>query len=79
MGTAPGMQSNMARLTAMMNILCARVAINCDNYLERSSTRTRTANSAKFKHYSANTKFKCLETYISPGLYHFGMAHLTRS
>ncbi len=44
----------MARLTTMKKILCSRVAINCDDYQERSSTKIRAANSAKFKHYSAN-------------------------
>ena len=46
----------MACLTIMKKILSGRVAINCDEYLERSSTRTRTANSAKFKHYRTNTE-----------------------
>ncbi len=63
----------MARLTIMKKILCGRVTINCDDYLERSSTRTRTANSAKFN----VSTLKCLKTHISPELYHFGMAHLT--
>ncbi len=38
----------MARLTIMKKILCGRVAINCDDYVEMISTTTRTANSAKF-------------------------------
>ena len=46
----------MARLTIMKKILCGRVAINCDDYLERSSTRTRTAKSVRFKHYRTNTE-----------------------
>ena len=45
----------MAHLT-IMKILCGRVAINCNDYLERSSTRTRTANSAQFKHHRTNTE-----------------------
>ncbi len=46
----------MACLTIIKKILCGGVAINCDNYLERSSTRTRTANTAKSKHYRTNTE-----------------------
>ena len=46
----------LARLTIMKKILSGRVAINCDDYLERSSTRIITANSAKFKHYRTNTE-----------------------
>ncbi len=46
----------MACLTIMKKILSGRVAINCDKYLERSSTRTRTVNSARFKHYRTNTE-----------------------
>ncbi len=34
----------VARLTTMKKILCGRVAINCNDYLERSSIRTRAAS-----------------------------------
>ncbi len=46
----------MVRLATMKKILCGRVAINCDDYLERSNIRTRTADNSKFKHYIANTE-----------------------
>ncbi len=67
----------MACLTIMKKILCGRVAINCDDYLERSSTRTRTADSAVPSLNIIGPTLTCLKAHTSPELYHFGMARLT--
>ena len=46
----------VARITTMKKITCGRVAINPEDYLLPNSTRTRSVNSAKFKHYSTKTE-----------------------